>query len=397
MIEHAEKLLKTIDRLLYAAEFNQLIEACKVELLDARKRTDRESEAAALIGLAEAHRFIGKFRDARVYNDGAINYAQEVNARELLARALIVSGSLFMMERYHLDEAETDYRAALNLAHEIQASESVIAALAGIAAVLQEVGNQQRALNYAREVFELARETGAVFYMTIALGIMGSVFAHENQHEKALKTYQDALEICQQNNLKILEGGLIGSIGIIMIETKRYLEEGFLMMQRSIEMAQTIHCIPQEFIALYRMGNTHRLQANYPAAQEFFETMLQKAQIWKNRPYEAISFYELGRLHLYTAAYDEALVNLEQALLINRETMNPFSEAQAETVMGYVCSLQHDYDAALDHYMAARVLYDALDDPSHARAMMQAIVITYISRFFDRILRFFGLRKRDDD
>ena len=113
----------------------------------------------------------------------------------------------------------------------------------------------------------------------------------------------------------------------------------------------------------------------------------------ENRAYEGLAFYELGRLHIQGEHYEEAIASFEQALLISRETMNPFHEAQTEAALGISYSLKHEYNEALSHYMAARTLYDALDDDTRMSDMTRQIILTYINRIVHNILRFLGLRR----
>jgi tetratricopeptide (TPR) repeat protein len=231
--------------------------------------------------------------------------------------------------------------------------------------------------------------------MASTLSTMGSIFSQMNQPEKAMQAYEDALQICEEDNIPLLKGRLIGSIGLLMTEDARYVEEGLKKLDQALAMAQQIRCAPDEFTALYFLGVVRRRDGQYDIAQDYYETMLVRAQTWKSRAYEGFSFYELGRLHIYSEAYDEALANFEQALLIQRETMNPFYEAQTEAAIGTTYAMKREYDVALSHYMAARILYDALDDGRRVGEMTRTIVFTYISRFVDGVLRFLGVRGDD--
>jgi tetratricopeptide (TPR) repeat protein len=121
--------------------------------------------------------------------------------------------------------------------------------------------------------------------------------------------------------------------------------------------------------------------------------MLNRAQEWRARSYEGIAFYQLGLVAAQQEDFDQALEYFSQALVISRETMNPYREAYIEQALGMLCALQHDYDGALNHYASARSLYDALDYGSHTREMTQRLVLTHLNRLLDRLLRFLGLRK----
>lgn len=382
----------TIDNFLQVGNLTEALDSCRVILKEAREQHDPQSEAMALIGLAHVHQYLGKFYEARVYADGGLKAAQALDEPELIVMALNASASVCFVGAFKADEAETDYRAALQLAHTHDNKRGIATALAGIAAVFNHAHVPQRAITYAREAFDFARDIENNVLMATTLGIMGNGFMQLGDFEKALKAFDDALELCEQHNIQLLKGYLIGSKGYLLTQDQRYFEEGLELLDHALTFTQNMRCAPHEFTILHMLGLTRMHVGQYDIAQDYYETMLSRAQTWKNRSYEGLAFYELGRLHIQGEHYDEAIANFDQAWLISRETMNPFHEAQTEAALGISYSLKHEYNPALAHYMAARTLYDALDDDARMSDMTRAIVMTYINRIIHGILRFLGLR-----
>jgi len=396
----AMQLQQTIESQINKASFQNLVEVCKPALVDARNRADKELEAMALLGLGEAHLYLGKFHEARVFIDGAIQYAQAQHAALLQAMALNIRAALHMMGTYQTYEANDDYRAALRLAHAAGDLRGTATALAGVASFLNSIGQIERGRRYAREAFEIARELEDEALMAAALGIVGNALQDAHQFEQALKCYRDALAISQSAGVRLTEGVLIGNMGLLHARSNRHLDEGLQMLETALHMAQDIACVPHEFIALYWLGSANIERRKFEIAQDYYATMLQRAQTWHSRPYEATAFYNLGTLNLIFNRYGEAIANYEQAISISQETMNPFHEARAEQAMGAAYTGSRLYDDALGHYMKAQSLYDALDYPERVRDMQKAILMTYLMRLVDGVLRFFGIRQeapQDDD
>jgi two-component system NarL family sensor kinase len=389
----AEMAQTTIDNFLQVGNLPEVLDSCRAILKEAREQNDQQSEVTALVGLALVHQYLGKFYEARVYADGGLKSAQALGEPELIIMALNASASVFFVGGFKADEAETDYRAALQLAHDIDNKRGIATALGGIAAVFNHAHDAQRAVTYAREAFDFAREAENNVLMATTLGIMGNGFMQQAEFEKAHKAFDDALELCEQHNIKFWKGYLIGSKGYLLTQDQRYFDEGLEMLDHALKLTQDMRIAPHEFTVLHMQGLIRLNVGHYEIAQDYYETMLTRAQTWKNRAYEGLAFYELGRLHIQGEHYDEAIANFQQAWHISRETMNPFHEAQTEAALGIAYGLKHEYNEALSHYMAARTLYDALDDDTRVSEMTRAIVLTYINRIVYGILRFLGLRR----
>ena len=132
-------------------------------------------------------------------------------------------------------------------------------------------------------------------------------------------------------------------------------------------------------------------------AAQYYGLMLEKAQKWRARAYEGQAFFNLGLLAYNRTHYDDAINNLEQAIVIAQATKNPFQEAQIEQVLGATYLANNDYDSALDHYMAARSTYDALDNGYMAGQLLQQIVIVYFQRLLSTVLQWVGLKQDSND
>jgi tetratricopeptide (TPR) repeat protein len=226
--------------------------------------------------------------------------------------------------------------------------------------------------------------------------MMGNGFVRLNDYEKALKAFDDALELCEKHNIKFLEGYLKGNKGLLLAQDRRYFDDGVMLLNTALAQIQQIGNAPHEFALLHMNALSREIIGQSEKALDYYGIMLSRAQLWNNRAYEGMTFYEIGRINIHSENYTEAIDNFGQALLLSRETMNPFYEAQIEAALGMTYRLLHDYELALTHYMAARNLYDALDDDTRTSHMTQAILLTYINRIVDRLLRFLGIRRKDN-
>lgn len=396
MESSALRLRDKISELLLAAAFDDIIELCKPILAQARKSQNTQIQAIALVGLSQAYLYLGQFKEARVLADGALDFAQQSQDAETEVLALCANGSLHLRATYLYPDAESYYRDALRLAHRSGDVRGIAAALLGIGASSHSQGQQGRAVGYAREAFEIARENDFSDVQISALSLIAADFADRGERERALQAYQDALAISESEEAIFYEGELIAGVGILFAESDRYRQEGLEMLLRALELAQDLNAAPQEFSALYQLGNTYAKLQEFDATRDYYEVMLNRAQEWRNRAYESAAFFALGQLGLTENELDEAIADFSEAGIIARETMNPFREAQVEYALGTVCATKREYKQAIQHYMAARSIYDALDQTRQARNLLTTIVITYLNQLLDRLMRAIGLRSEDD-
>lgn len=391
MNQFATEAWKRIQPLHRKAEFEAIIAYCRPTLLDARERNDLETESVTLIGWSQAHFSLGKFYEARLLSDGALRAAREIGSSRLVAIALSNEASIRMRAALQYSEAEADYREVLRLVSDVEAADVVMDALLGMGYALQAQGNNA-AENYAREAFEQARQFADPLVQASALLLLGQGFERQEQHEKALRAFQDALEFCNDHELHLIRSDVVRSIGRSFTYSTRYRTEGVQIMQQALAMARAQSNVPAEFSALMDLARVYGRLGRTQEAHTVFETVLQRAQRWQARAYEGAVFFEMGTFAYHDLRYDDASAHFEQTRTISREIMNPFTEAQAETWLGDVFRVQNDFDSALDHYANARMLYDSLDATVQVHTLTGRILRVYLQRLLDQVLRFLRIR-----
>lgn len=394
MNETSHNLHRTIDTFIQTAQFGALIETCKMALADARERTDLSTEIISIIGLAQGHKYIGKFKEARILINGAIQNARQLGDEELTAKALLSSGDIFLSTTFQSHEAERDFDDAHQIAIRIDDTALIAEALCSLARAYHQMGDSTRTQKYARDAFEVARDSDNRYRVGDALGSIAAASVR-TQPEKAMQAFDDAMTIARQDNFVLMELDLTGRIGHLLSRQKRYADEGQLMLEKALAMAKDFHSVPHEFTALQRLGRALEEDKSLDRAAQYYGNMLDRAQKWGARSYEGVAFFNLGILAYNRKHFDDAISNLEQALMIANETKNPSQEAQVEQFIGACYFNMGDYNQALDHYMSARSIYDSLDNHVLANSVLQHIVMVYFQRFFANILRWLGIRKEN--
>lgn len=396
MNETSQNLCQTIETFIQTAQFDALLDTSKLALADARSRNDESTEVMSLLGLADGHKYLGKFKEARLLVNGALALANQLNDSELIIVSLLSSGDIYLRTAFQSYEAERDFREALALAHDIDNQGFVADALNGIASALEQLNDTTRAQRFALKAFDIARETGYRHGITRALSLIGSA-SMKSKPEKAMQAFEDAIAIARQDNFRLLELRLLGLLGQLLSQQDRYAEDGQRMLEKMLTMAKDFHSIPDEFTAMYALGKMYEEKDSLEQSAQYYSLMLEQAQKWRSKSYEGQAFFNLGLLAYNRKHYDDAISNLDQAIVIARESKNPFQEAQIEQVLGATYLANNDYDTALDHYMAAHSTYESLDNSYMASQLLQQILIVYFQRLVRNVLKWIGLKQDNSE
>lgn len=396
MNETSQNLCQTIETFIQTAQFDALLDTSKLALADARSRNDESTEVMSLLGLADGHKYLGKFKEARLLVNGALALANQLNDSELIIVSLLSSGDIYLRTAFQSYEADRDFRQALTLAHDTDKPRFVADALNGISSALEQMNEAVRAQRFARKAFDVARDNEYRHGIARALSLLGST-ATKTKPEKAMQAFEDAIAIARQDNFRLLELRLLGLLGQLLAQQDRYAEDGQRMLEKMLSMAKDFRSIPDEFTAMYTLGKMYEEKDLLDQAAQYYGLMLEQAQKWRTKSYEGYAFFTLGLLAYNRKHYDDAINNLDQAIVIARESKNPFQEAQIEQVLGAIYLANNNYDVALDHYMAARSTYDSLDNTYMASQLLQQIIIVYFQRFVSNVLKWVGLKQDNSE
>src|SRR5258706_2751308 len=137
-------------------------------------------------------------------------------------------------------------------------------------------------------------------------------------------------------------------------------EIGLIHYQRALDdyrLTQDPHLI---FIGLLGVGVTHFLLENYAEAQNYFEQVLAAAA--RDSLEAASGHRHFGRVSTATGRYDAALDHFQKALVIYTSDINPQEAAKVLGLIGQVYQQQRKYKLASEYYHRALTTFIALSD-----------------------------------
>ena len=159
----------------------------------ARYISDKKSESAYLINLGNALVNSGKSLEGLVYFIEARELSLEIDARQLLGRALGSIGNAYA-EAGQEEQAVNYYNQALEVFREIGDQRSEGAVLTNLGLEYRKSGDTLRAIQNHSEALAIARKVGDWRGEGIRIGDLGNAYAQAGELSKAARNHKDALK-----------------------------------------------------------------------------------------------------------------------------------------------------------------------------------------------------------
>lgn len=386
----AAKLLAGVELRIAAGEFERVISTCKQTLTVSRRDREYQSEIASLIGLAQAHRYLGKVGDARILADGALDKAHQIGDSAMIVQALCETAAVRLMGSYQILSARDDYHEALRLAYQIGYAAGLARSMLGLAQTYVASGRYKQALNYGREAFAILRADESNPLVAQTLITMGCAYRGDGDTERARKSIGDALDSSRNHRYITLEGDALRAMGALYLSVQNP-DDAALYLNQSLDMARRNQYLHLEFVVLESLADMHHLRGEFQDARAQYNEMLILAEQSGNFVYQAIVCLNLNKLHYAHEEYEVALDYGHQALELARQETHPLIEAEALQELGRSYTRLLRFEAAIDSFQDARAVYQALDDSAASRRLLGVILSTYVLAAYYGLLRLLGL------
>jgi|GEM_PF-5669574 len=384
MSHYVAQLQDKLTYLLTTSRFEEMLTLSKRVLAVARRQDDVSLECMALVGLATALRQQGKFHEARVVSEGAIDHARKNELNLLLIDTLIERGFIVLQGYLQAYEAMEDFKEALKIAAELEDKRTQGQAMAGIALANYDVGYIDLALAWAKEGLNLAREATDPPTQVLLLYTLARIYVRQRRLGRAEECIKQANSIIEKLDYHFYTFLSFA----VMISADITDQIGDPNKDFNLKPP-----VPFVIVACQSLITVAEQDRELEHAQKEALEYLAFMQAIKSKPLEASAFSALAHVNFLKGDYDTAQIHYEQALLIARETMNPFQEALLHEALGQLAFVSKNYDSALEHYQNALSTFRSLDHTSKSRDVLSALFSTHVTRFFAMLLRWVGIKR----
>ena len=244
---------------------------------------------------------------------------------------------------------------------------------------LFDLGSQQfkqnqfeRALStfqQALKLYQQLRELGGQGDVLLKLGQVHEILG---QYDQSLARYQQAAAIFSKLDERDNRAGALSGVGIAYLRTGKY-------SQAIAAFQQALTVIPNAAIPLNGLGLAYVYLGQYDKALKFHQQVLAVRQASRNRVGEATSLLNIGVVYEGRTQYQDALNSYQQALEIYRQVRNPTGQVRSLNLIGELYSLQNQPSQAMSFFQEALKLSRTINDPRGKGVALNNIGRTHFS------------------
>ncbi len=242
-------------------------------------------------------------------------------------------------------------------------SKSKTDALLGLAAEIAG-SDQDRALKYARQAYQLARSSGNNMGEITALMRQGNCYFRMSEYHRAMECADSAYTRARELSMEKETGLSLNFIGSIYCEMGEF-EKGSEQFFKSLRIFEKITDKKGMSQSIGLLGNVYMTQKKYNRALEYLNKSLSVAREIKNNKLTASQLGNLACVYILIKQYDTAMACLNEAIRINTVRHDKLDIGTNYLNIGIVQTKQQKYEEALISYKKALQLHQEINNSYH--------------------------------
>lgn len=296
----------------------------------------------------------------RCYGE-AMTWLEQLDApadsQELVEERLAMYAGLGSTLRHQarFEDATRAYTQMFALAEQIAAYKEAHRAAIGLFLCYDFQGENQQAMDYARQAVTMARRAGDVGQEAMALAAMGWSYAWMNQLDEAIAHAEAAMEL----STDVLAMQSIAYAQMVLghvYRVSRHFQEATQYLERGLTLLRELGDRVWEGLAMIQLGHVARDHHDYDLAQQRYAQGLRIARDLGDQYGAMLALQNLGRLCQLRESYETADTHLRQAVLLAEKSGNLVYLADTAQQLG---------DLHLGQYLAADSLMDDIEQMTH--------------------------------
>ena len=304
--------------------------------------TDDKDKIQIHLKCGEVMELMGKFDDAETDYRAALDYAKDNIAMK--ANAQFALGKLNRMRG--------EFKSALEWLEQAKTARTKLEDTAGLAQVFIELGmvlyrkgEYERAREPLNEGLTLAREVGDKFNTAQALNNLGNVALYQGDYTAARTLYEESLNLRREIEDKAGISASLNNLGIVARRQGGYTTAK-MFYEKSLELDREMGDKYGIASSLNNLGLVALEQGDYIEAQSLNENSLVLRHEMGDKLGVAQSLGNLGIVAYAQGDYSSARMLQEECLTLNREILNKTGIALSLSNLGNVALAQGDHVAA---------------------------------------------------
>jgi tetratricopeptide (TPR) repeat protein len=253
-----------------------------------------------------------------------------------------------------------------------------VAVLGNLGNVYSALGQVKKAIKYYEQALEIIREIGDRRGEGNILGNLGNVYSHLGQVEKAIEHYEQALEIIREIGDRRGEGANLGNLGLAYSDLG-YVEKAIEHYEYALDISREIDDKHNEGNWLGNLGIAYRILGEVEKAIEYHEQALDISIEIGNRRGEGNALGNLGSAYSDLEQVEKAIEYYKQALDISIEIGNRRGEGANLGNLGIAYSDLEQMEKAIEYCKQALDISIEIGDRRGERNHLGNLGSTYMN------------------
>ena len=321
---------------------------------------DAENTVKIYAALSRLYTATNNFKEAlRIAKDG-LALLKNIDDAEIIAELYqsLVQAYLKSQDYGNLEEYAS---TLLKLSQTLQDVEKQIVALNNLAIVNSIRNDFKTAMGYFIDALELGRKIAYRQSIANSLINIGTIYAHLQNHDEALKRYlniiDDYQDVLEKNTLAIVYNN-VGNINY----RKNDVEQAHFYFKKTLELAQESQYQEMIALALTQISRAYRLENNTTDALIFAEESRQLMVDLGDVNGKQINLINLGQLHYDLGDFESAISLTNQGLDISIEAQDELNTMKAYELLATIYAYLKDFEKAYSYQFAYTQLQESVEN-----------------------------------
>jgi serine phosphatase RsbU (regulator of sigma subunit)/TPR repeat protein len=254
---------------------------------------------------------------ALYYYNEALEISENIEAKEFIARSLLLIGSTHQINGIS-DQAIEYLERALKISEEIGDKKKIISCYVNIGFVNHDQGLYDKAIEYYLKSLETAQEIDYKPGLTWSYNNLGRAYFDQGSYDKSIENYLNALKIQEELGDKRGISICYNNIGLVHYDQGSY-EKAIEYLQKALSINEELGNKRGMSLCNLNIGNIYHKQGSYDKAIEFYNKALSLFEELGNKRGISGSTHNLGETYLTLGDFDKAMEYYLKALKIYEE------------------------------------------------------------------------------
>ncbi|MBK8194685.1 MAG: tetratricopeptide repeat protein [Lewinellaceae bacterium] len=312
------------------------------------------------------HELVGQWEEAEQDYRSALNFAKTLNDWYLIGRSNRRLGQLLMLRgnyqeaKKHLDVAVTCFELANDQV-------GIAKTYGNLGTFFFRQGSYDAAKSWYAKAIEINRSVQRDAENAAIVANLGLIFMNQGHYDEGIRWLEEQLDIAERAADKQGLTTLYTNLGIIYLE-KGALDSALLCLEKGLALSEELGNKLFMTICIGSIGSVWEKKGDYEKAMQNFERDLVLCRELGDKQGTAIACGLIGDLLSVIGEFDKAIGYLEQNLQLSRELNYKKGIAKALNTLGDTWFYKSDHKRSINYYNEAI---------EYAREMGNKLVLGY--------------------